>query len=162
MDINIDSSLEKLSITPLEKELGEKIKLDKDTPLPTEEKPSIAPQNSSQPKKRQKKEKQIVQQILPELTILVMHGFQQYRERIEEKIHPWVKFLSKFYTIKNVLIPEAPNKTLPSDPNDPFRCWLALNKEDPTDFDGRWTLKEAHYHFFEESENHLLNVFKEN
>lgn len=90
-----------------------------------------------------------------------MHGFQQYYARIEEKIAPWLKFLSRTYTLREVLIPEAPNKTLASDPNDPFKCWLALNHEDPLDFDGRWSLTEAHYHFFEESENHLLGILKD-
>lgn len=71
-----------------------------------------------------------------------------------------MKFLSKSYDITEVLLPIAPTKTLPDDPNDPFRCWLALNKEIPLDFEGRWTIKEAYYHFFNESEAYLLSILE--
>lgn len=71
-----------------------------------------------------------------------------------------MKFLSKSYDITEVLLPEAPTKTLPDDPNDPFRCWLALNKDNPLDFESRWTIKEANYHFFTESESHLLSILE--
>ncbi|KAL4492412.1 hypothetical protein ABPG72_005547 [Tetrahymena utriculariae] len=120
-------------------------------------------QSESKPKQKKKKPKQEPPKIvLPSFKILVLHGFQQYYERIEEKIQPWIKFFSKNYQIRDVLLPVAPNKTLPNDPEDPFRCWLALNKDDPLDFDGRWVLTEAHYHFYDESEEHLLEVVEKN